>query len=223
MQEIQTLLVSGCSVTQGCETVDGFMHPDNVKHSYSFHIANHLNVELINTALSGGSNDWIFFSTMENIQKVKNIHSVIVAWTSPERLTWKCQNRFWMFIGPWCTSISEKFPAWRRNIEHNSVWFNTDEPEYIDVLKQHHKFFVNNYLSDSEELAKKLKSYSIALEAVCNQKNIKLIQIKAYDRVPLDIPSIDLHIPRHPNASEHKIIAENLLQQFYLTGDINGY
>lgn len=212
----QNLLVCGCSVTQGCETVDGFMHPDNVKHSYSYHVANHLNLELVNTALSGGSNDWIFFSTMENIQKLNNIHSVIVAWTIPERLIWKCKNRFWMFTGSWCTSISDKFPSWKRNVEHDNVWFNTDDPEYIDLLKQNHKFFVDNYLDDSEELAKKLKAYSIALESVCKQKNIKLVQIKAFDTVPLYLPSIDLHIDRHPTADEHKRIAEKLLNQFYL-------
>ena len=36
------LLVSGCSVTHGCELYNGFMHPENIKLSYSQHLANNI-------------------------------------------------------------------------------------------------------------------------------------------------------------------------------------
>lgn len=36
------LLVSGCSVTHGYELYNGFMHPENIKLSYSQHLANNI-------------------------------------------------------------------------------------------------------------------------------------------------------------------------------------
>ena len=59
---MRKLLVSGCSMTHGAELYNGFMHPENIKLSYSQHLANMLDCELINVALSAGSNEYIFHS-----------------------------------------------------------------------------------------------------------------------------------------------------------------
>ena len=145
------------------------MHPKNVEGSYSQIIANELDLELKNLALSGGSNEWIFTSLMEQLRKFNDIHSVIVAWTGLGRLTWVHKERFWMFCGPWSTSIKRsspdtmEFPDWKRNVHEGKVWFNSDSLECLDTLKNYHRLFVEHYLDDWDTLREKLISYSQAL------------------------------------------------------------
>lgn len=223
----QTLLVSGCSVTHGCEIYNSFMHPKNVEGSYSQIIADELNLDLKNVALSGGSNDWIFLSLIEQLRKLDNIHSIIVAWTGLGRFTWTHKERFWMMNGPWATSIKRTLPGnmefsdWTQNIEENGVWFNTDDANCLEALKTHHRLFVENYLDDFKGLREKLISYSVALRAVCESKNIKLIELATFrDAV---IPNAYYFSSKekwragkhHPTAEEHKQIAKEILNKFY--------
>jgi hypothetical protein len=83
------LLVSGCSITHGAELYNNFMHPENIKKSYSAHLAKILDVDLINVAMSAASNEYIFHSLLEEIKKNNDLHSVIVMWTTSGRLYWK--------------------------------------------------------------------------------------------------------------------------------------
>lgn len=226
MTQKQTLLVSGCSLTHGCEIYNSFMHPKNVEGSYSKIIADELGLDLKNIALSGGSNEWIFMSTMEQIRKLDNIHSVIVAWTGLSRLTWTHKERFWMICGPWATSIKRispdgmEFPDWKRNINEGNVWFNTDDLDCLEALKKHHRLFVDHYLDDYDGLKEKLLSYSMALRAVCETKGLKLVELAAYPEVK--IPGAYYFGDKkswrrlsHPDAEGHKDIAEEILNKFY--------
>ena len=223
----QTLLVSGCSVTHGCEIYNSFMHPKNVQGSYSQVIADELNLNLKNVALSGGSNDWIFLSLIEQLRKLDNIHSVIVAWTGLSRFTWVHKERFWMMNGPWATSIKRtlsenmEFSDWTQNIEEAGVWFQTDNANYLETLKTHHRLFVENYLDDFKGLTEKLISYSVALRAVCESKNIKLVELATFNDAT--IPNAYYFSSKekwrtgkhHPTAEEHKLIAKEILNKFY--------
>jgi len=222
----QTLLVGGCSLTHGCEIYNSFMHQKNIEGSYSRIIADKLGVNLKNVALSGGSNDWIFTSLMEQIRKLDNIHSVIVAWTGLNRFTWTHKERFWMMCSIWATSIKRmspdgmEFPAWKRNIQEGGVWFNTDDLECLDDLKKYHRLFVEHYLDDEDGLREKLLSYSLALRSTCETRGIKLVELAAYPEA--QIPGVyyfgngkPWRKSSHPDAEGHKDIANEILNQFY--------
>jgi len=222
----QTLLVSGCSLTHGCEIYNSFMHPKNVEGSYSQLIADKLDLKLKNVALSGGSNDWIFTSLMEQIRKLDNIHSVIVAWTGLSRFTWTHKERFWMMCGPWATSIERvspdgmEFPDWRRNINEGGVWFNTDDLDCLEDLKKHHKLFVEHYLNDFVGLREKLLSYSLALRSTCESAGIKLVELAAYQEAKIPGAyyignNAAWRKQSHPDHEGHKNIAEEILSKFY--------
>ena len=92
------LLVSGCSVTHGAELHNGFMSTENIKQSFSAHLAEKLGLELINVALSGGSNEYIFHSAIQQIQQCSDISHVLIAWTSICRLCWKANGRYYFFL-----------------------------------------------------------------------------------------------------------------------------
>jgi hypothetical protein len=220
----QTLIVSGCSIAHGCETYNGFMHDKNIENSFGQHLANRLECDLANVALSGGSNDHVFFSTMQEIEKRNNIHSIIVSWTSLNRLSWTHGNRHWMFSANWATSIekfSSGFADWKRNIQHNHCWYNSDIPEHIETLKTQHSFFLDNYLDDDATLVQKLKCYSKSLNAVCQQLGLRLIEITPFDladaipayRYAQDQPWMDQG--RHPTVQEHILIADELFNKYY--------
>ena len=221
--ETSILIVAGCSVAHGCETYNGFMHPENVRKSFSQHLANRIGVNLCNIALSGASNDYIFFSAIQELEKSKNIHSLIVSWTSISRLTWNNNNRYWMFIPGWATSIerysNHEFAEWKRNIQDGSTSFNSDRPEDIDILKSQHRFFIDNYLYDLNTLTERLQVYRIALQAICKERDIKLVEITPFNLSngvyryghgqPWNIRA------RHPTKEEHVLIAQEIFDKFY--------
>ena len=220
----QVLLVGGCSFTHGCETYNGFMHSKNVENSYSHHLAKQLDVDLINLALSGASNDYIFFSLASQLRKrdPSQIHSVIAAWTNVNRLTWRCQDRYWLYNAPWSTTSRSlahdqlEFSDWGKNIEKGGVWFNVDDNQYLDSLMDTHKFFIDNYLCDTDELNEKLFSYSESLRAMCQTRNIKLIELQVYG-ISSEFSGYRIKTPhnKHPTAQEHEKIAQELYQEFY--------
>lgn len=222
---IKTLIVSGCSVAHGCETHSGFMHEKNIENSFSHQLAQKLQCNLRNVAQSGCSNDYIFFSTMKEIEKITDIHSVIVSWTALSRLTWENKNRLWMFIANWATSVEKtsdnKFADWKKNIEFNNTWYNSDRVEDIETLKLLHQFFLQNYLDDYQTLSQRLRFYSQSLNAVCYQKNIKLVEVTPFD-LGSSISAYRYGVGqpwssqmRHPNKEEHIYIAKELFDKYY--------
>ena len=207
---MKKLLVSGCSITHGAELYNKFMHPKNIELSYSQHLANRLNCELINIALNGSSNEYIFHSIMENIVQ-QDIHSVIVMWTTTGRIYWKCNNRHYFILGNFASSMIDLVNFKMHDKTVDGCWFTGDNDRIVDKIADIHKFFVTDYFDSTEE-QKKLMHYSKALNSVCQTRNIKLISID-WDYI-LNIGSWSKE-SRHPNANEHERIAERIHREYY--------
>ena len=203
------LLVSGCSITHGAELYNNFMHPENIKKSYSQHLANKLGLELLNVALSAGSNEYIFHSIVEQLQKNDDIDSVLVMWTTTGRIYWKCKNRHYFILGNFASSMNNLVNFKMHDKTVNDCWFTGDNNDIINKLAGVHKFFVTDYFDNNEELSK-LKNYSTVLGALCAQKKIKLIQLTWED-----IKEVWTLGPTHPTASEHEKIADLIYEKYY--------
>ena len=208
---MKKLLVSGCSITHGAELYNGFMHPENIKLSYSQHLANKLDCELINVALSAGSNEYIFHSIAEQIEKNDDIESVIIMWTTTGRLYWKCNNRHYFILGNFASSMVDLFNFKIHNKTVDGCWFTGDNDDIVNKLAETHKFFVTDYFDKDEELSK-LKNYSTVLRALCDQKKIKLVELTWQSN---EIVSKCMTSARHPTAEEHKQIANNIYKEYY--------
>ena len=202
------LIVGGCSITHGAETVNGFMHPDNVKNSYSWHLAEWLDLDLVNLALSGGSNDDIFHAVINEIDKnhPAQIHSVFVAWTGINRLHWVNKDRHWFFIPGWASSMKDLYDWEFHQHPTSQIFITGDTPEVLDQLHDQHRFLVDNYLDDHDFLSKKLTNYKSALQSHCDSRNIPLVQI--------DIMKY-WRLSKHPTAAEHLELAKIFQRDFF--------
>jgi len=203
------LLVSGCSITHGAELYNGFMHPENIKKSYSQHLANKLGLELLNVALSAGSNEYIFHSIVEQIEKNNDIDSVLVMWTTTGRIYWKCKNRHYFILGNFASSMIDLVDFKMHDKTVNGSWFTGDNDNIVNKLAEMHKFFVTDYFDNNEEYAK-LKNYSTVLTALCAQKKIKLIQLTWKD-----IKEVWKLSQAHPTVLEHEKIADLIYARYY--------
>ena len=208
---MKKLLVSGCSMTHGAELYNGFMHPENIKLSYSQHLANMLDCELINVALSAGSNEYIFHSIVEQIEKNNDIESVIVMWTTTGRLYWKCNNRHYFILGNFASSMVELVNFKKHNKTVDNCQFTGDNDDIVNKLAETHKFFVTDYFDRDEELSK-LKNYSTVLRALCDHKKLKLVELTWQSN---EIVSKCMTSARHPTAEEHKQLANNIYKEYY--------
>jgi hypothetical protein len=206
---MKKLLVSGCSITHGAELYNGFMHPENIKLSYSQHLANKLDCELINVALSAGSNEYIFHSIVDQIEKNNDIESVIIMWTTTGRLYWKCNNRHYFILGNFASSMVDLIDFKMCNKTVDDCWFTGDNDDILNKLAKTHKFFVTDYFDRDEELSK-LKNYSTVLRALCDQKKIKLVELTWKD-----IKEVWKIGQTHPTASEHEKIADLIYERYY--------
>jgi len=206
----QKLLVSGCSVTHGAELYNGFMHEENVKRSYSAYLSRALDTELVNVALSGASNEYIVHSVMDHLHTVNNIHSVVVMWTSNERLYWKNQNRHWFVLPNWGSSMIDLVNFEMHDKREHGAWFTGDSDQVINDLSAVYPFFIQNYF-DSQELAKKTLNYRRAIQAQCDAKQIKLVDLTIHDLITNKWIT---HI-KHPSDSEHESIAKFILEKYY--------
>ena len=205
-----TLLVSGCSVTHGAELHNGFMHEENVKRSYSAYLSRALDTDLVNVALSGASNEYIFHSIMDNLHSLDNIHSVVIMWTNPNRIYWKSNGRHWFVLPGWSSSMTDPFDFRMHDRTENGVWFTGDSDQVVDELSLAHSFFIRNCF-DYEEMSKKIVNYSRAIQSVCANKKIKLVELNTDDLITYKlIPHI-----KHPSDSEHESIAEFILENYY--------
>ena len=206
---MKKLLVSGCSITHGAELYNGFMHPENIKLSYSQHLANKLDCELINVALSAGSNEYIFHSIVDQIEKNNDIESVIIMWTTTGRLYCYCNNRHYFILGNFASSMVDlvNFEMYNKTVD--DCWFTGDNDDILNKLAETHKFFVTDYFDRDEELSK-LKNYSTVLRALCDQKKIKLVELTWKD-----IKEVWKIGQTHPTASEHEKIADLIYERYY--------
>ena len=220
---MKKLIVTGCSVTHGTELVDNYS-PENIRLSYSQVIADKLNCDLVNVALPGGSNEYIFHSALECLSKYSDIHSLIVAWTFPDRLHWYYGGRHWFFNPSW-GSTSRRLSNNMHVKKINGVTITSDIECYLDTVELQHRILVDHYFTDNnlttDHLNEKTKHYSQALSAVCHSRQIQLIEVDAAMNYFLDVFRFEslglsyIREQRHPNKEEHRIIAEKILETYY--------
>ena len=163
----------------------------------------------------------IFHSVMQQIFTCRDVHSVVVAWTNLERISWTNNNRRWNFVPVWAgTYYSNGQATLAATSRQGMVEFAADQKVFLPQLSDLHKFFTLNYFSDRKDLENKLMNYSQALNAVCVSKNIKLVELAALHN---NLGTAYLFDPkgswrgerRHPNADEHKLIAQEIIARFY--------
>lgn len=210
---MKNLLVSGCSVTHGAELFHPFMNPENVKLSYSHYLAENLDCQLVNVALCAGSNEYIFHSLVENLQKLDNIHSVVVMWTWPSRLWWQNNDRHYFVLPDYSSSFKEFYDYPDRSRVVNGCSFSGDTEEAIQTMIKLHSLLISEYF-DIKEMNRKLDHYRISIKAICESKQIKLIDLSVDDFIKIGTWR---HEKRHPNALEHKEMFEIIFKKYYDT------
>lgn len=208
---MKKLLVSGCSITHGAELYNNFMHPENVKNSFSQHLANKLNCELLNVALSASSNEYIFHSITQQIKNTNNIHSVVVVWTWPGRLYWNTNNRHYFMLGNFASSMIDPVNFQMHDKHINQCWFTGDNHDIVDRISKVHHFFVTDFFDQQRE-EQYLNDYQYALIEMCKSLNIKLVNLSVNDLANVGTWRIQ---QRHPNANEHIEISELIYKKYY--------
>lgn len=215
-----TILAFGCSVMHGAELVTGYQNPENTKYSYSQLVANHLGVDCKNYAVCGLSNEGIFHSFFDNIEKHKDITLVMIGWTSCVREYWEFEGRKWFIIPSWCHTT--------KNIHSPNLFFKdyvdqdvnlnprvcADEKEYLDILSDQYNFLMRHKF-DFGEYKKKTMHYIKSIEEYCKSKNIKLVETCCLVDLPGMINLNNVGKWRqgmgHPTLDDHKQIAEQIL------------
>ena len=226
MLTMKKLIVSGCSVTHGSELYHPFYHENNTIDAYPAVVANGLGIEHINLAMPGGSNEYIFHSLAQRIDKINatDIHSIIVAWTFVDRFYWKNGKRHWFFNPGWACTTEDLLQSGQYNLKDNGVSFSSDQEHLLPALKAQHRMLVENYFTDHQtrsHLGVKTLHYSLALRALCHEKNIKLVEIDAARNKHLNTWQLEslgldyINQARHPNVLEHKTIGQYILDNFY--------
>lgn len=206
------LLVSGCSVTHGAELDTGFMSKRNIELSYSQHLADRLGLENTNVAMSAGSNAYIFNSLLENIYKYNDIHSVIVMWTTPYRFYHRHNSRHFLIRGDFVASFENPEDANKIKFSKRGCRYMGDNQEVLDKLSKHHEFFVD-YGFDERNHSQTLQVYKKALQDICNQRDLKFIDL-SWQIEPLKDALSDKE-KRHPNVQEHKAVADWIYNKYY--------
>jgi len=199
-------------MTHGAETAHGFMHAENLQYCWPTLLASNLGTDVVNLALCGGDNDYIFHSLIDAIEShaSQETHSVIAAWTSPIRLYWQNKGRHWFFIPGWASSMKNLYD-WEFN-QHatTDAFITSDSKDLLDLLESQHRFFIDNYLDDLQYHLDKLGNYRVALKSLCQSRGIKFV-----DFVIFDIKGPWQSQKRHPNIQEHQLMALEIQKKFY--------
>lgn len=207
------LLVSGCSVTHGAELDAGFMSKHNIELSYSQHLADRLGLENTNVAMSAGSNAYIFNSLLENIYKYNDIHSVIAMWTTPYRFYHRHNLRHFLIRGNSVVSFENPEDADKIKFNKRGCHYTGDNQEVLDKLSKYHEFFVDYGFDDAHHHSRTLWVYKKALQDICNQRDLKFIDLSWYIEPLKD--ALSGKEKRHPNAQEHKAVADWIYNKYY--------
>jgi hypothetical protein len=189
------------------------MHPENIKRSFSQHLANKLDCRLFNVALSAASNEYIFHSIIEQIRISENdIHSIVVVWTATGRLYWNTDGRHYFVLGNFASSMIDPVNFEMHKKTKNECWFTGDNDDIVDRISNAHEFFVTDYFDHKRE-TQNLRDYKFALEGICKSRGIKLISLEWQD---IEIDNVLWRKQgRHPNAEEHKKIADLIYRKYY--------
>lgn len=204
------LLVAGCSVTHGTELYNTWIHPKNIELSFSKKLADSLHCDLRNVALPSASNEYIFHSVVDQLNSLPDIHSVIVVWTTTGRLCWRTGDRYYFFMGNFASSMCDLENFQMHDKQIDNCWFTGDNDFIVDRISAFHSFFVTDFFDHDREQAQ-LQNYKWCIQSICDQKKIQLISLSWND---INMGSW-MQQSRHPNHSEHKQIADFILEKYY--------
>ena len=208
------LIVAGCSMAHGAELDSPYMSKRNIDLSWSRQIADHLDCDLLNVALCACSNNWIFHTAMDNaIRHKHDIHSMIVMWTWPTRLTWKCDDSIY-HLQPsfFCAHVD---PYNHKNIQFADAppgtTIQAESQAHANELGTMYPYMIRNMIDD-KQLAQNQIRYSQALQGYCDSQGIVLYQTHP-DKYS-DVGTWRRET-RHPNLEETKLIGKRILSEFY--------
>lgn len=123
-------------------------HPDNLKVSYGYNLADQLGATLACDAESASSNDRIIRTTKQYLEK-NTPSAVVIGWATWEREEWLHDDIYWQVnaggIGnDWPQEIANRYKEWVIHTEDNYA---------KKELEQHEKIWqFHNYLKDIPHL-----------------------------------------------------------------------
>jgi hypothetical protein len=92
----------------------------------------------------------------------------------------------------------------------NNCWFTGDNDNIVDRISNAHQFFVTDYFDYKREI-QYLNDYKFSLAEICNFQKIKLVSLD-WSNIAV---SNWIDQGRHPNAVEHREIAELIYKKYY--------
>lgn len=207
------LLVGGCSITHGHGTVTEGWDPANVNFSYGKYIADYLHADYDNVAYPGASNEFIFHRLIDKLT-TEEYTDCLVGWTSLNRDAWEKESVTWAFnprYGACVDTGSSELPFVKK---HPLANIHSNVKDKLNDVHTYWQSFIIRSLSD--DLIKKHRHYRMALKTICASKNINLVEVNALpNKEDLYTLQIDATQGRHPNKEEHKLIAEQVIANFY--------
>ena len=126
------------------------------------YFAEDLNLELLNLSYCGAGNQQIFDNVLYGLNTNKDIDTVIVGWSSFERID---LPRYKLGLDDAHLCITQDFT--------NTQWFHRS---YLPNAEKYITMFREDEIFTIEKLISKFLNYSITIDAMCKSRDIKLIQ-----------------------------------------------
>tara|TARA_Y100000004_G_scaffold148653_1_gene170238 strand:- start:9 stop:845 length:837 start_codon:yes stop_codon:yes gene_type:complete len=152
-------------------------YPNAIKlKPYVFHIkpykywfdyfAEDLNLEVLNLAFSGSGNQQIFDNTLYGLNTNKDIDTIMIGWSAFERID--------LLRGESLDNIH----LCKTQDLNNEDWFHRS---YLPNAETYITMFREDGIFPVEKLINQFLNYSITLDSICKNRNIKLIQFFAVE------------------------------------------
>jgi hypothetical protein len=138
---MKKLWVNGDSHTAGSYS------PNNVSDPFAKQIAQHLDLEYVNLALPGGSNQRIIRTTVDALSELDPAETVLlIGWSSWERTEWHWNNAWHAICGDPGYELPEFAHArWQQHVEHYRNQFTdkiSDHDLWTKSKEQEHAIWV---------------------------------------------------------------------------------
>lgn len=165
-----TLVANGCSHTSGSELYNGIGEClENRQLSYAKKVADYFEYDYVNIAINGGSNDYIFRSTIEFINKnLNNLDKFVflIGWTSSLRTELRYDNR-----NPYLFNRKADIDFYDK--KYVPITTGTDVSLFEDIrLRTMFKNFRDLIIEDTF-CADKFANYAFSLQSIFELYNIK--------------------------------------------------
>lgn len=213
----ETLLVAGCSITHGLATYTDNYHLKNTEYSFAKYFADYLNINYLNVAYPGVSNEFIFHRVLSNINN--NVKKILVCWTSNGRESWENAREIWEFHSCYACYTQKNVDTIAVDAtEENNKIVSSNEFNLGDIKKMQ-KSFIRKISTDDYET--KLTHYSLALRTICKDLNIEYIETKVLENnlncFNIAHRSKLIKNGLHPDIVEHKEIFQELIRYYEQT------